>query len=46
MFLGLTVPSNNAFESDRDASWPHCARNRLRARRCGVPAWPAAQLGR
>jgi len=38
--------SNISFETDRDAMWPHRARNGLRARRRGNASWPAAQLGR
>lgn len=37
---------NNASERTVKHSGPYRARNRLRARRCGVAAWSAAQLGR
>ena len=40
------MQANNMLERDRDASWPRRARNRLLARRLGVAAGPAAQLGR
>ncbi len=33
--------ANNTFETDRDASWPHRARDGLRARRCGTASWSA-----
>ena len=38
--------ANNALEADRDAMWPRCARNGLRARQRGIAVEPAAQLGR
>ena len=38
--------SNSAFEADRIAWGPPRARNELRARRCGIASWPAAQLCR
>jgi hypothetical protein len=40
------MTSNNALEADRGAVWPRRARNRLRARRLGMAAGPAAQLNR
>jgi hypothetical protein len=38
--------SNNALEADPGTSWPHRARNGLRARRCGDASWRAAQFNR
>ncbi len=46
IFWGLDMTSNNALEADRDASWPHRARNGLRRRGCAIAARPAAQLDR
>ena len=40
------MPANKPLETDRDASWPHRARHGLRARRCGMAAWSAAQRDR
>lgn len=42
----MTLLSNNAFEAVRGVVGPHRARNGLRARRCGIAAWSAAQRGR
>src|SRR3954464_10283684 len=38
-----SVPSNNKFEADPVALWPHRARSGLRARRCADASWRAAQ---
>ena len=40
------MTANNKLERSVNQVWPHRARNRLRARRCGEASWAAAQQDR